>query len=493
MNAKRPRPRVLGTVFEGRSVSLNLVVGCILAYVRRVESNSEISPIKNQAALSMDMGFSRRLLSKYEAGALNISLSHLAYISSYLNMELYVFQHVLKAFVYDLFKKNIYVFLDTESLPISEDSFDKSTLPNLSYVFIYEWLNLDLELNVSKKTEFKCLDSVSLYELKELILGSFGDDFLNDFRINYRESIVASTIDNLRHSHNEVLYNVERDINHEDGNVLLDKIRKNKSDFRHQLGRIHRSTIDRFNRYNLSVNEKELSYNTVKEIQSPNISIFSNERIHLSTIVDELADVRVAFNKLNNLKAEYHYDISFIFIKNRNEIKLTKINSSEICIVILDNDVDISGFSYLSDFLVYRKKLSETDEDVINLLFESIVKAYYCGKLSPTFLDAEDIKNALSFKNVNFLNVKYYLKSDIQLNGLDGEILTHAKNDGNFLVLLNSKEKLENKEVMRKVWESFNSFIEEINPSYDGEIFYTVALDHEAVEDVFYIGYSLAR
>lgn len=465
-----------------------MVIGAIFAYARNVEKVINPDFAKNQTALSADMGFNKRLLSKYESGSLNITIANLAYISAYLNMELSVFEKILKEFIIILFNKHIYVCIEKETVPISDDSFDKYFLENSLYIYVYEWLNLDFELEISKSTQFICNDEVNFYELKDFVSNFLNENILNNIRLGHREKIVDECLKKLDDQYNQELHKLVNNINHEEN--FKEKIQSLKVEFRQKKHRVGYLCCDKFGRYYLPQEEikKPFSYNDLPKLKEK-IGIFSEKNIQFIPNLAELDDIVVKFNRLFDISQFDSYEICIFFIKEKFDWKKFKLNSSQLYIFVLDERVEITNKSIISDCIVYRKVNNESDENAVDLIFESVVKAYFAKKLNGLFSDADDMRNALSFNDGDYLKIYRYIKNDIKLKGVDAEIINHANGGKSFLILQNSKESIGGLKVALKTFDVVTGILDQ-NGEYDGELFVSIAFDHQIPEDEFYIVFA---
>lgn len=224
--SSRPRPRVVGKQVNGKCVALNLVIGCILSHVRQCESTRDGEHLKSQSDWSEKMGFHPRLLSKYESGSVNLSIANLSYISSYLDLELYVFQDVLREIVYFLSQNNIYVFIDIDNLPITNEDFNKNTLEDLKFICLYKWLNLDIEFSIDNKIQFNCNESINIYDLRKYLTIFFDKKSIDYYRLEYRQTMISNLLKRIKEKIFPDL------ISEKTTAIEFDKIRKAYNDFR---------------------------------------------------------------------------------------------------------------------------------------------------------------------------------------------------------------------------------------------------------------------
>ncbi len=184
---------------DGRSTewkmkaSLNSVLGCTFALTRYVFGN-EIS----QSDLSEDLGFNRRLLSKYELGTSNISYSTYMYIFQCLRVDSYISEKILGTVVQQLAQQGVYVYLNLDNVSLANNDVSTLEKPYVfnSYQYVMDWFGLQYDIKI-QLDEFKQLDEIENKPLFELTKNIFKSNVFEKIRRDHRNSQKQQHIEKL--------------------------------------------------------------------------------------------------------------------------------------------------------------------------------------------------------------------------------------------------------------------------------------------------------
>jgi hypothetical protein len=482
-----------------KSASLNMVIGCILAQARLDETQH--GGIKGQSAWSEQMGFHSRLLSKYEIGTVNLTIAHLSYISYYLDIELPVFQEILKSLVLHLAEQHdIYVHMDMDSLPITGEGFEKNNLKDLSYICIYKWLNLDISFSSRKKISFQCPNEVNNYELKEYVDDFFNKKSFKSFKNIHRENLFESVHKKIKNFYYSKL-----------SNALESEFFQVQSEMKEDEKILHEVVRDKDSRYYTSLDDESYNKSTLKDeiIQNElkkqeivkssgshtlnekqlDILILSNDKSYQVPVLDELSDKKIAIRKLNHVSLNIKSELAILVVKNIDEINQFNFDLYQVSFLIIDHGLDISSCAHkLSNTILYRKNIdNEKTDTVLNLLFQSIILSFHTKEYDGLFLDADDLNSALSFKKNSYLKIEVMKARDIILENMSVSIFDHMKNNGSFVILHKSKHSLKD---FKSALQEFDKITDLFEEDSDCEIFFGTSFDNEIVEDEFLIAYS---
>lgn len=210
MLARRSLREGISQEWKGKA-SLNTVLGCTFALTRYIFGNDV-----SQSELSEELGFNRRLLSKYELGTSNISYSTYLYIFQCLNANSYVSNNILRTVVEQLASQGIYVYLnlDNVSLANNEPSTLERPYVSKSYKYVMDWFGLQYDIKI-KVEEFNNLQETEYKELFGMIKNIFVNGDFEKMRREHREAHKAS--------HKEKLINELNNTKLEYATLLIDK------------------------------------------------------------------------------------------------------------------------------------------------------------------------------------------------------------------------------------------------------------------------------
>jgi hypothetical protein len=481
-----------------KSVSLNMVIGCILAQARLNETKND--GIKGQSAWSEYMGFHSRLLSTYEVGKVNLTINHLSYICHYLDIEFYVFQEILKSLVLYLAEQHdIYVHLDIDSLPITGEFFDKNSLNDLSYICLYKWLNLDITFSSREKTSFDCPNEVNIYELKEYVDVFFDKKSLSSFKNNYRVNLFNSISEKIKKFYYSKLSNalaneiVQVQSEMKQDRSILFEAQKNKKSRYYEI-----VAAESYNRptQGSEILQTEDQNQDFVESKKPHttdekqldILVLSSDKTYQVPILDELSEKKVAVRKLNHVSLKLKSEIAILVAKNIDEINQCNFDLYEVSFLVIEHDLDISPCIHkLSNVIVYRKtNNNEKTDTVLNLLFQSIILSFYTKEYQGLFLDSEDLNSALSFQTNRYLKIEEIKEKE----DVSNKVFAHMKNNGSFVLLHKSKHSLKDSKLALQEFEKITDLFDEDS---DCELFFGMCFDNEIIEDKFFIAYSTSN
>ena len=478
-----------------KRVPLSMVLGCILAQARLNETLSV--DIKGQSAWSEQMGFNRRLLSKYELGSVSLTINHLVYISYYLDVELPVFQKILKSLVLHLAEEHdIYVHIDIDSLPITGEIYDKNSLKDLSYICLYKWLNLDIAFSSREKISFDCPNEVNIYELKECIDGFFDKESFSSFKNNYRVNLFDSIFDKFKNFYYSKLSNaLESEIVQVQSKMKQDKsilfeAQKSKESRYYEI--VEAESYNRPTQTSgiIQTEDKNQDFVDLKKTHTTDekqldILVLSSDKTYELPMLDELSDKKIAIRKLNHVSLKLKSEIAILVAKNIDEINQCNFDLYEVSFLVIEHDLDISPCIHkLSNVIVYRKtNNNEKTDTVLNLLFQSIILSFYTKEYQGLFLDSEDLNSALSFQTNRYLKIEEIKERE----DVSNNVFAHMKNNGSFVLLHKSKHSLKDSKLALQEFEKITDLFDEDS---DCELFFGVSFDNELVEDKFFIAYS---
>lgn len=153
-------------------VSFNKVVGCLLG-IMRYNENKKLS----QSKFSEELGFNRKLLSKYELGDSNISFSTYIYLLNSFNVERDIFDILVNKILNRLLAEGIYTYLNLENVALTnhtDETLNKYYVKN-SYKAVLDWFDIVFDI---KHEQFSELEDVDLKYLSNKIKDFFYEDKL---------------------------------------------------------------------------------------------------------------------------------------------------------------------------------------------------------------------------------------------------------------------------------------------------------------------------
>jgi transcriptional regulator with XRE-family HTH domain len=481
-----------------KSVTLSMVIGCILSQARL--DKTVIGDVKGQSAWSEYMGFNPRLLSKYEAGAISLTINHLSYISYYLDVELPVFQEILKSLVLYLAEHHdIYVHLDIDSLPITGEGFERNNLNDLSYICLYKWLNLDIAFSTRKKIYFDCPNKVNIYELKNCVDNFFNEEPFVSFKNSHRENLFKSISEKLKNFYYSKLSNakdsdfIQIQNEYKDDENILYEARQSKDSRYHEI-----SNDESYNRPTQTGEIIQTEYQNQDVIESKklhtidekrlDILVLSSDKTYQLPMLDELSDKKISIRKLNHVSLKLKSEIAILVAKNIEEINQCNFDLYKVSFLVIEHNLDISSCIHkLSNVIVYRKNNNnEKTDKVLNLLFQSIILSFYTKEYDGLFLDYEDLNSALSFQTNRYLKIEEIK----EIENMSNNIFEHMKNNGSFVILHKSKHSVKDLKLALQEFERITDLFDEDS---DCELFFGVSFDNEIIEDKFFIAYSTSN
>lgn len=177
--------------------SFNVVFGSCFSVARHIFLSANMS----QSEFSEEIGFNRRLLSKYELGTSNISYATYIYMWECLNVDREIADEILKKVIYGLAQKGIYVYLSLDNISLTnndDETLQKNYVKN-SYLYIQDWFGLKYDFDIEDK--FPNLESISYKKLDEIIENIFRSNnfyqMKKEYRINLRDKQIKKLQDEL--------------------------------------------------------------------------------------------------------------------------------------------------------------------------------------------------------------------------------------------------------------------------------------------------------
>lgn len=161
--------------------SFNVVFGSCFSVARHIFLSANMS----QSEFSEEIGFNRRLLSKYELGTSNISYATYIYMWECLNVDREIADEILKKVIYGLAQKGIYVYLSLDNISLTnndDETLQKNYVKN-SYLYIQDWFGLKYDFDIEDK--FPTLESINYKELDEIIENIFRRNNFYQLRQEY--------------------------------------------------------------------------------------------------------------------------------------------------------------------------------------------------------------------------------------------------------------------------------------------------------------------
>lgn len=177
---------------------------------------------RSQSEFSEDIGFNRRLLSKYELGTSNISYATFIYLMECNQIDALAAHKIFKQIIQLLARRKIYVYLNLDNVALNnleEETLEKEYVKN-SYVYIYNWLGLRYDINVMSYDEFQNLPVLSYKEIDEAVQSSMKFGRLRAISRNDRKNLKKERIELLENNIKELEKDILKEIrNYKDGNV----------------------------------------------------------------------------------------------------------------------------------------------------------------------------------------------------------------------------------------------------------------------------------
>jgi transcriptional regulator with XRE-family HTH domain len=166
-----------------------------------------LPPGMRQSEFSEEIGFNRRLLSKYELGTSNISYATYIYMLRCLRLDNFVVDHILREAIYGLAQEGIYVYLNLDNVSLANT--DTSTLEKPyvkeSYLYVQEWFGLEYDFDLGN--QFENLISIDNKELDVTIEKIFRQNEFYKFRQDYKKSSKEKYFKSLYEELNELKMN----------------------------------------------------------------------------------------------------------------------------------------------------------------------------------------------------------------------------------------------------------------------------------------------
>lgn len=183
--------------------SFNSVFGSCFSIARHIFLSANMS----QSEFSEEIGFNRRLLSKYELGTSNISYATYIYIWECLSVDREIADEILQTVIYGLAQQGIYVYLSPDNISLTNS--DEETLQKVyvkkSYLYLQDWFGLTYDFDIEDK--FDNLESIKYKKLDELIENIFRSNNFYQMKKEYRINLRNKQIKKLQ----DQLYNLKMD------------------------------------------------------------------------------------------------------------------------------------------------------------------------------------------------------------------------------------------------------------------------------------------
>lgn len=147
--------------------AFNDVLGIVLSVIRYEFAIKK----RSQSEFSEDIGFNRRLLSKYELGTSNISYATFIYLMECNQIDDASFKKIMKHILKLLARKGIYVYLRLDNVALNnleEETLQKSYVKD-SYKHIYDWFGLRYEIHIPAYDEFQNLSVLNYKEIDDAV------------------------------------------------------------------------------------------------------------------------------------------------------------------------------------------------------------------------------------------------------------------------------------------------------------------------------------
>lgn len=178
--------------------SFNVVFGSCFSLARHIFLSANMS----QSEFSEEIGFNRRLLSKYELGTSNISYATYIYMWECLNVDREIADEILQIIIRELAQKGIYVYLSLDNISLTNN--DEETLERIyvkkSYLYIQDWFGLTYDFDI--KDKFHNLESINYKKLDEIIENIFRSNnfyqMKKEYRVNLRNKQIKKLQDELQ-------------------------------------------------------------------------------------------------------------------------------------------------------------------------------------------------------------------------------------------------------------------------------------------------------
>lgn len=172
----------------------NLVLGISFALMRHIF----LQPGIRQSEFSEEIGFNRRLLSKYELGTSNISYATYIYMLGCLKLDNFVVDHILRETIYGLAQEGIYVYLNLDNVSLANMELSTLEKPYVkkSYLYVQEWFSLEYDFDLGNK--FEDLIPIDNKELDITLEKIFRQNEFYKFRQDYRKNSKEKYFSNLQ-------------------------------------------------------------------------------------------------------------------------------------------------------------------------------------------------------------------------------------------------------------------------------------------------------
>ena len=177
--------------------SFNVVFGSCFSIARHIFLSANMS----QSEFSEEIGFNRRLLSKYELGTSNISYATYIYMWECLSVDREIADEILQKVIQGLAQKGIYVYLSLDNISLTNndsETLQKNYVKN-SYLYIQDWFGFKYDFEIEDK--FHTLESIDYKKLDALIENIFRRNnfyqLKREYRINLRNKQIKKLQDEL--------------------------------------------------------------------------------------------------------------------------------------------------------------------------------------------------------------------------------------------------------------------------------------------------------
>ncbi|KGH50839.1 hypothetical protein GS19_05660 [Acinetobacter idrijaensis] len=181
---------------------------------------------KSQSEFSEEIGFNRRLLSKYELGTSNISYSTFIYLFECYGIDNQAAHNIFEYVISMLARRKVFVYLNLENVSLNnseEETLQKKYVKN-SYVYIYNWFGFRYKFDEITYENFCDLKILQYKEIDHHIKNIMKTGRLDQIGLKYRKQLKKQRIDALENNLKDLEKEIISIIKNNGGNYQSNKI-----------------------------------------------------------------------------------------------------------------------------------------------------------------------------------------------------------------------------------------------------------------------------